>query len=168
MADPTRVPLPRVLFLCTGNTARSQMAEGFLRALAGERFDAFSAGLEPGELHPLTIRVMKERGIDVSRQRSKSLDEYLGRTRFAYVITVCDSAARRCPVFAGTGERLHWSFEDPTEAAGDDAMRLATFRQVRDGIEVRIREWLATSPEAYVKSASTVTIHMPGEGVAGD
>ena len=132
MADPPHVARPKVLFICTGNTARSQMAEGFLRALAGERFDAYSAGLEPGELHPLTVQVMKERGIDVSGQRAKSLDEYLGKLSFAYVITVCDRAARKCPVFAGTGERLHWSFEDPAETAGGDAQTLAKFREVRD------------------------------------
>jgi arsenate reductase len=140
------------------------MAEGFLRALAGERFDVYSAGLEPGVLHPLTVKVMNERGIDVSGQRAKSLDEYLGRLSFAFVITVCDNAARRCPIFPGTGERLHWPFEDPAEATGSEARKLTKFRDVRDAMEKRIREWLATSPDAIVTRTPTVTIELPREG----
>jgi arsenate reductase len=164
-ADTAR---PKVLFICTGNTARSQMAEGFLRALAGERFDVYSAGLEPGELHPLTVRVMEERGIDVSGQRAKGLDEYLGKLDFTYVITVCDRAAQRCPIFPGTGDRLHWSFEDPAETVGGEEQRLAKFREVRDAIEARVREWLATSPDSGVSSPPTVTFDLPGGGESDD
>jgi arsenate reductase len=162
--DPPHAARPKVLFICTGNTARSQMAEGFLRTLAGERFDAYSAGLEPGELHPLTVQVLRERGIDVSGQRAKSLDEYLGKLSFAFVITVCDRAARKCPIFPGTGERLHWSFEDPAEIAGSHEQTLAKFREVRDLIEARIREWIATSPDAVVASPPTLMFDLPGEG----
>lgn len=132
-----------VLFICTGNTARSQMAEGLLRALAGDRFEVRSAGLEPGELHPLAVLAMRERGIDISGQRAKSLHEYLGKLDFAWVITVCDEAARDCPVFPGAGRRLHWSLEDPVAAAGDERRRLASFRKTRDALEARIEEWLA-------------------------
>jgi len=146
-AEPSRDAPQRVLFICTGNSARSQMAEGFLRALAGERFDVYSGGLEPGTLHPLAVQIMKERGVDVSGQHAKSFDQYLGRLTFAYVITLCERAARACPVFAGTGERLHWPFDDPSAAGGSDAERLARFREVRDAIETRIREWLATLPD---------------------
>jgi arsenate reductase (thioredoxin) len=167
IADPPHAARPRVLFICTGNTARSQMAEGFLRALASERFDAYSAGLEPGELNPLTVQVMKERGIDVSGQHAKGLDEYLGKLSFAFVITVCDRAAQKCPIFPGTGERLHWSFEDPAEAVGDDMQRLAQFRAVRDLIEARVREWLAASPDVVVTSPPTMMIKLPGEGDVG-
>ena len=167
IADPPNVARPRVLFICTSNTARSQMAEGFLRALAGERFDTFSAGLEPGELHPLTVQVMKERGIDVSGQRAKGLDEYLGKLSFAYVITVCDRAAQNCPFFPGAGERLHWSFEDPAEIAGSAEQTLAKFREVRDLIEARIREWLAAAPNVVVASPPTMMIDHPGEGGVG-
>ncbi len=134
---------PRVLFLCTGNTARSQMAEGLLRALAGDRFEAFSAGLEPGRLHPLTARVMRERGIDVSDQYAKGVEAYLGKLDFAYVITLCDSAAQNCPVFPGAGRRLHWSFDDPAAADGSEEERLTKFREVCDAIEARIARWLA-------------------------
>jgi arsenate reductase len=139
IADPAHVARARVLFICTGNTARSQMAEGFLRGLAGERFDAYSAGLEPGELDPLAVQVTEEcgeeRGIDVSGQRAKGLDEYLGKLSFAYVITVCDRAAQYCPFFPGAGERLHWSFEHPAEVTGSDMVRLAKLREVGDLIE---------------------------------
>lgn len=137
----------RVLFLCTANSARSQMAEGFLRELAGNRFDVYSGGLEPGTLHPLAVEAMRERGIDVSGQHAKSFDQYLGKVTFAYVITVCDRAAEACPVFAGTGERLHWSFEDPAAGGGSKEQKLARFREVRDAIEARMREWLATPPD---------------------
>jgi arsenate reductase len=145
-SEPSRDTRARVLFICTGNTARSQMAEGLLRALAGQRFDVHSGGLEPGAVHPLAVQVMKERGIDVSSQHAKSFDQYLGRLTFAYVITLCERAARGCPVFAGTGERLDWRFDDPSAASGSGAERPAKFREVRDAIETRIREWLATMP----------------------
>jgi arsenate reductase (thioredoxin) len=130
----------RVLILCTGNSARSQMAEGLLRHLAGERVEVFSAGVEPGFVRPQAVEVMRERGIDITSQRSKSVDEFAGR-EFDYVITVCDNARVRCPVFPGRYERVHWSFDDPAAAAGDDAAVLAVFRRVRDEIEGRLREF---------------------------
>lgn len=133
----------RVLFLCTGNTARSQMAEAFLRKYAGERFEVFSAGLEPGEINPFTIQVMQETGIDMSSHHSKGLAQFMGRVHFGYLITVCDRAEQRCPVFPSIGARLHWSFEDPAAFQGSDAEKLEKFRQVRDQIERRILQWLA-------------------------
>jgi len=137
------VARPRVLFLCTGNTARSQMAEAFLRTLAPDRFEAFSAGLDAGGINPLATTVMAERGIDISVQRSKPLHEYLGRVHFGYLITVCDRAERECPTaFPGMGTRLVWSFRDPAVAEGTEEERLEVFRQVRDAIEARIRSWL--------------------------
>jgi arsenate reductase len=137
----------RVLFLCTGNSARSQMAEAFLRTLAGGEYEAYSAGLEPRGINPLTIAVMKERGIDISGQRSKGLHEYLGRQHFGVLITVCDRAEKECPIFPGVGTRLHWSFPDPAAVHGSEEERLAAFREVRDAIELRLREWLAQRAE---------------------
>jgi arsenate reductase len=135
--------LPKVLFLCTHNSARSQMAEAFLRKYAGERFEAHSAGLEPGQINPYTLRVMAEVGLDMAGQRSKSLAEYLGKVHFAYLITVCDQAEQQCPVFPGLGARRHWSFEDPSAAAGSEEQILAKFRQVRDEIKASLLAWLA-------------------------
>ena len=134
---------PKVLFLCTGNTARSQMAEGFLRAMAPERFEAFSAGLEAGGVNPLAVQVMAERGMDISSQRSKPLTDFLGQVHFGYLVTVCDRAERECPIFPGMGQRLHWSFPDPAAAEGTEEERLEVFREVRDAIEARLRSWLA-------------------------
>jgi arsenate reductase len=136
------VPKPRVLFLCTGNSARSQMAEGFLRHLAGDRFDVESAGIDPSTVNPLAITAMRERGIDISGQRSKSADSLLGQP-FSYVITVCDNADQRCPVFPGVAARLHWPFEDPAQATGTDPERLAVFRRIRDEIETRVLAFIA-------------------------
>src|SRR3990172_9765195 len=109
--------MKRVLFVCTGNRARSQIAEGLLRHLAGDRFDVFSAGTEPKGLIPLTIEVMRESGIDISGQRSKGVEEFEGQ-EFDYVITVCDTARQACPAFPDGGKRLHWSVEDPAGAGG--------------------------------------------------
>jgi arsenate reductase len=134
----------KVLFLCTGNSARSQMAEAFLRKYAGDRFDVFSAGLEPTAVNPLTIQVMEEIGVNMSSHRSKHLDVYVGKVNFNYLITVCDNAEKKCPFFPGVGIRLHWPFEDPASASGIDAQKLAKFRQVRDQIDSRVREWLLT------------------------
>ena len=133
----------KVLFVCTGNSARSQMAEAFLRQYASERYEAYSAGLEPGQVHPLTIRVMEEVGVDMSAQRSKSVQEYIGKVRFGYVITVCGHADKNCPFIPGMGTRLHWPFDDPAAAAGSEAEKLAKFRQVRDEIKESILSWLA-------------------------
>lgn len=130
--------MQRVLFLCTHNSARSQMAEGLLRAWAGDRFEAHSAGVEATEVRPLAIRAMAEIGIDVSGQWSKRLDTYLGQD-FAYAITVCDEAREACPYFAGAKRQLHWSFDDPSAATGSEDARLAVFRRVRDEIGDRIR-----------------------------
>jgi arsenate reductase (thioredoxin) len=120
----------RVLFLCTGNSARSQMAEGLLQHMAGDRFDVFSAGTQPKGMHPLSLEVMNEVGIDISKQTSKDVSIYV-RNTFDYVITVCDRAKQQCPVFPGA-EPIHWSFEDPAEAPPD--RQLETFRRVRDEI----------------------------------
>ncbi|HET9492256.1 MAG TPA: arsenate reductase ArsC [Methylomirabilota bacterium] len=130
----------RVLFLCTHNSARSQMAEGFLRALAGERFEVASAGTEATRVHPLAMRAMAEAGIDLSGHTSKTLDPLVDEP-WDYVITVCDSANEQCPVFPRTTTRLHWSFEDPSRAAGSEGDRLEVFRRVRDQIKWRLTEW---------------------------
>src|SRR5690349_21616807 len=133
----------RVLFLCTHNSARSQMAEGLLRHLAGDRFEAYSAGTEATQVRPLAITAMAELGIDIAGQESKTLDRYLGEP-FDAVITVCDQAAEACPVFPGAKARLHWSFPDPSKATGTEAQRLAVYRQVRDDIAQHIRAELLT------------------------
>ena len=122
-----------VLILCTGNSARSQIAEGLLRALAGDRFEVFSAGSKPSVVNPLAIAAMDQRGVDIRAQRSKHLNEYLAQP-FDYVITVCDNAAESCPLFPGPARRIHWSFPDPAAAAGTPDEQLAAFRQVRDDI----------------------------------
>jgi arsenate reductase len=127
-----------VLFLCTHNSARSQMAEGVLRHLAGDRFDVHSAGTEATAVRPQAIEVMCELGIDISGQESKTLERYLGQP-FDYVITVCDEANEACPVFPGAIRRLHWSFEDPAQATGSEEERLCVFRSVRKQIVERIR-----------------------------
>lgn len=134
---------PRVLFLCTGNSARSQMAEAFLRKYAGDYLEVHSAGITPQGIHPYTIQVMWESGMDISDQKSKSVNEYTGKQKFDYLITVCDDADRNCPVSLLPAEhRLHWSFEDPAKTVGPDDQVLAKFRQVRNQIEARIRDWL--------------------------
>ncbi|HWP34867.1 MAG TPA: arsenate reductase ArsC [Thermodesulfobacteriota bacterium] len=135
----------RVLFLCTHNSARSQMAEGLLRALAGDRFEVASAGTEPTTVHSLAVRAMQEIGIDLSSHRSKTVARFAGQP-FDYVIAVCDAADRACPAFPGAAARLTWSLEDPSQATGDEAARLAVFRRVRDELRRRIEAWLATDP----------------------
>jgi len=134
--------MERILVLCTGNSARSQMAEGLLRAALGDRFVIHSAGSRPGFVRPEAIAVMSELGIDISGHRSKHLDEFRG-TEFRYVITVCDNAAETCPAFPGIAERIHWSFEDPAAAEGDEEMRLSAFRRIRDQIVERVRAFAA-------------------------
>ena len=128
----------RVLFLCTHNSARSQMAEGLLRHLAGDRFEVMSAGTEATHVRPLAIRAMGEIGVDISSQESKTLERYL-REPFDYVITVCDDANEACPFFPGAGKRLHWTFEDPSRVEGSEEDRLAVFRSVRDRIRDRVQ-----------------------------
>ena len=137
----------RVLFLCTHNSTRSQMAEGLLRHLGGERFEAFSAGMEATRVRPPAVRAMAEHGIDISGQESKSLDRYLGEA-FDRVITVCDEANEACPVFPGAQERLHWSLPDPAKASGSVEEQAAVYRAVRDDLRRRIERELLQSAES--------------------
>ncbi len=134
--------MARVLFLCTANSARSQMAEGLLRHLAGDRFEVFSAGTRPTEVNHHAIKALEELRIDISGQKSKSVDQFLDQA-FDYVITVCDKAKEECPVFHGAGHQLHWSIDDPADARGSEQQRLQAFRQARDEIEARIKAFLA-------------------------
>ncbi len=132
---------PKVLFLCTGNSARSQMAEGYLRHVASDRFVAMSASIEPKGLNPLAIEAMAEIGIDISHQKSKDVVTLLGQ-HIPYVITVCDNARERCPIFPRTYKFLHWSFDDPAAATGTREEKLAVFRRVRDEIMRQIDQEL--------------------------
>ncbi|MCA8910448.1 MAG: arsenate reductase ArsC [Planctomycetes bacterium] len=133
----------KVLFLCSGNSARSQMAEALLRKLGGEEWEPWSAGLEAKGVHPLTIKVLKEEEIDTSYATSNDVREYLGKKTFLDLITVCDAADAACPtVFPGVQRRYHWSFEDPAAATGSEEEQLQVFRKVRDQIKQRIEEWL--------------------------
>ncbi|MBN8730196.1 MAG: arsenate reductase ArsC [Acidobacteria bacterium] len=134
----------RVLILCTGNSARSQMAEGLLRSMAGDRYDVCSAGTRPSFVRPEAIAALRDLGIDITSHRSKSVDEFLG-SAFDYVITVCDNARENCPVFPANTKHIHWSFEDPAAVEGDEAARLAAFRGIRDQIAARFREFLEAS-----------------------
>jgi arsenate reductase len=136
----------RVLFLCTHNSARSQMAEGLLRARAGDRFEVASAGTEVTRVHPLAIRAMAEIGIDLGGHSSKTLDRFLNE-HWDYVITVCDRANESCPYFPAAGERLHWSFEDPSAAEGTEEDRLAKFRRIRDEIREKLA-WFETTRQS--------------------
>jgi arsenate reductase len=131
----------RVLILCTGNSARSQMAEGLLRDAAGDRFEVFSAGTRPSAVRPEAVAAMREIGIDISGHRSKSVDEFLGQP-LDLVITVCDNARESCPVFPAGVERLHWPFEDPAAVQGSDESRRAAFAAIRDQIQERIKTFL--------------------------
>ncbi len=133
--------MKRVLFVCTGNSCRSQMAEGLLRHLGNERFQAFSAGTNPSTVHPLAIKAMDELEVDISGQASKGLEVFSGKA-FDNVITVCDLARESCSVFPGEGRQLHWSFEDPAEAGGSEEERMDVFRSVRDQIRQQIERFL--------------------------
>lgn len=139
--DETMANQLRVLFLCVHNSARSQIAEGLLRALAGERVQVFSAGSAPSSVNPLALHVLAERGIDASHHRSKSVNEF-ANDRFDYVITLC--AEEVCPVFLGATHKLHWALPDPSAVQGDETTRLAAFRQTADELEKRLREFIAT------------------------
>ena len=132
---------PRILILCTGNSARSQMAEGLLRHEGGDRFEVFSAGTKPSHVRPEAIAVMAEIGLDISGHRSKSVDEFVGQD-LDFVITVCDNAKETCPVFPGAVKRLHWPFEDPAAVEGSEEVRKAAFRRIRDRIHGRIMVFL--------------------------
>ncbi len=140
---------PNVLFLCTGNSCRSQMAEGLLRHRAGDRFNVYSAGTDPAErVHPRAIQVMSEAGIDISGQRPKGVKEYLGRLHVRYLIIVCSEADEACPrVFPGVLNRLFWPFDDPARLTGDDDQIQAGFRRVRDQIADRVDAWLSSLPK---------------------
>ena len=132
----------QVLILCTGNSARSQMAEGLLRAMANDIVEVGSAGVSPSSVRPEAVAVMRERGIDISGHCSRAVDEFTDE-QFDYVITVCDNAREYCPIFPGEAKLIHWSFDDPASADGDEAARLIVFRRVRDEIEARLRLFLA-------------------------
>jgi arsenate reductase len=135
----------RVLFLCTANSARSQMAEALLRRHAGDRFEAHSAGMEPKDINPYTRLVLEEIGLDMQGQYAKGVREYLGKTIFSYLVTVCAQAEAQCPVtFLGVTHRIHWAFDDPAAADGSHEEKLAKFREVRDQIDTKIRDWVAT------------------------
>jgi arsenate reductase (thioredoxin) len=135
--------MTKVLILCTGNSARSQMAEGLLRHEAGDRCEVFSAGTHPTRVRPEAIAALAELGIDISGHRSKSVDEFAGQA-FDIVITVCDAANEACPVFPAETRRIHWSFEDPAAVEGSDEERLAAFRRIRDQIHQRLKSFAAT------------------------
>ena len=139
MSDPIRV-----LILCTGNSARSQMTEGLLHHDGGDAFAVVSAGLEPSFVRTEAIEVMREVGIDITSHRSKSLDEFKDQP-FDYVITVCDNANQHCPIFPGTSERIHWSIEDPAAVRADEATRLQAFRAARDNLRGRLDEFIRTA-----------------------
>lgn len=131
----------RVLILCTGNSARSQMAEGILRDIAGDRFDVESAGVEPSHVRPEAIEAMSDIGIDITSHRSKSVDEFTG-DEFDHIITVCDNARESCPVFPGNAERIHWSFDDPAAVEGTREERVDAFRRIREEIYDRLTQFV--------------------------
>ncbi len=132
----------KVLFVCTGNSCRSQMAEGMLRYYEKDKFEVFSAGLEPSYVHPLAIKTMAESGIDITNQHSQTVNEFLGED-FSYVITVCDSAKELCPVFPGKYNAIHWSIEDPASTEGTESERMKDFRRVRQNIQERINHFIS-------------------------
>jgi arsenate reductase len=142
MAQPIRI-----LVLCTGNSCRSQMAEGFFRKIGSGRIEAYSAGLTPKRVHPKAIAVMREVGIDISGHTSHHLSEYITQ-QFDFVITVCDNAAENCPVFPGATTKLHWPYDDPDKATGTEEQVIGEFRRVRDAIRLRIAAWVATTVKA--------------------
>lgn len=142
----------KVLFICTHNSARSQMAEGWLRWLGGVRYEVYSAGMEATRLRPAAEAVMREVGIDISAQHSKSLHRYVGQS-FDQVITVCDQAAEACPIFPGAKSLAHWSFEDPSAVEGTEGERRAVFRKARDQIRERIEELLSATSSGDNASA---------------
>jgi arsenate reductase len=135
------MPKPSVLVVCTGNSARSQIAEGYMRSYLGDEFNIVSAGLDPKPLNPLAVQVMKEAKIDISQQYSKDLKQFLGQ-HFTYLITVCSNAEARCPIFLGVIYRLFWPFDDPAAFEGSPEEKLAKFREIRDQIDEKIRQWM--------------------------
>lgn len=149
------MPKPRVLIVCTGNSARSQIAEGYMRSYLGDEFDIVSAGLDPKPLNPLAVQVMEEVGIDISQQYSKDLKSFLGQ-HFTYLITVCSNAEARCPIFPGVIYRLFWPFDDPAAFEGSQEEKLAKFREVRDQIDAQIREWLLANKQKQATPQSAL------------
>ncbi len=147
-------PPIQVLFVCTGNSARSVMAEALLRSKGGDKFEVHSAGTEPKGINPLTLKTLAEAGIDASWARSKSVTEYLGQ-RFDYVVTVCDQARQVCPVFPGVHQSLHWGYEDPAEATGTEEERLAVFRRVFIQMGERINQFIPLALRARREAAAT-------------
>lgn len=141
--------MKKVLFLCTGNSCRSQMAEGFLRHFASEKFEAYSAGVDPTSVNPLSIKVMDEVGIDISNQKSQSAEEFLN-VNFDYVITVCGNAQETCPSFQGEHKKLHWDLEDPALAEGAEEERLVVFRKIRDKIKENIETFLLENTQGEI------------------
>jgi arsenate reductase len=139
--EPASARKLRVLFVCTGNSARSQIAEAILRRDAGDRFEAFSGGADPRPINPLTVRVLEEVGIDISDATSKPVSRFLG-TPFDYVITLCDRARVSCPIFPGGGQTLHWGLDDPAEVEGTEAEKLAAFRRSLTEVSMRIRAFI--------------------------
>jgi len=131
----------KIIFLCTGNSCRSQMAEGFMRSMAGDKFEVFSAGVEPAQVNPYAIKVMAEAGIDISAYRSKSVKEFLNQ-EFDYVITVCNHARQVCPVFPGQHQNIHWDIEDPAGFQGNEQEKLNFFRKIRDEIKEKCLNFL--------------------------
>jgi arsenate reductase (thioredoxin) len=136
--------MTKVLILCTGNSARSQMAEGLLREMGGDGMQVASAGVAPTHVRPEAVAVMKELGIDISKHTSKSIDQFLTQP-FDFVITVCDNANQHCPIFAGAGRRIHWSIEDPAVVTGNDETRLEAFRLARDELRRRLEKFIQDS-----------------------
>jgi arsenate reductase len=148
----------RVLFLCTHNSSRSQMAEGLLRSRGGGAYEVFSAGTQPGAVHPLAIKAMREVGIDLSAHRAKGIEEFATESPMDLVITVCDEAAEACPFFPNAREQVHWGFSDPSRVTGSEEARLAAFRLVRDLIAAKINQFLARNP-----SLSLERLHAAGK-----
>lgn len=141
----------RVLFLCTHNSSRSQMAEGLLRAQGGAAYDVFSAGTQPRVVHPLAIKVMQEIGIDISGHRAKSLEEFRDQFPMDLVVTVCDEAAEACPYFPNARLQVHWGFSDPSRVEGSEGERLVAFRHIRDLVEARLNRFLGYHPSASLE-----------------
>jgi len=155
----------RVLFVSTENSARSQMAEGMLRAWAGDRYEAASAGIEPTHVSPEAVAVMAETGVDISGQTVKGIDQFLGQP-WNWVITVCESARHTCPVFPGAARTDHWSFDDPTKAGGTEDERLAVFQRVGDEVAARVRQLVLVADRPYTQ-ATTPVIELPKPPIGG-
>jgi arsenate reductase len=154
-----------VLFVCSHNSARSQMAHGWLKHFAGDRFAVYSAGVDPGTLHPLAVRAMAEVGVDIAGHQADGIERYLGRVPIYHLVIVCDQAAQTCPrIWPGARERHEWFFEDPSSATGSDEQRLAVFRRVRDQIRAKVQTWLAEQPEP----AAGTGVGSGGSGGSGD